>query len=61
MLATPCWCTRPRIFAGNDTCHRCGHNAPIRVTASTRQLAVAIIEVLLGYRHIGETRGRTLQ
>jgi hypothetical protein len=49
MLATPCRCARPRIFAPDaETCHRCGRSTPLRITASTMRLAVAIVEVLRG-------------
>lgn len=61
MLACRCRCERPRVFADDDgRCHRCGHDqAPVRVTASTWRIAIAIAEVALGYRRIGDTHGQT--
>lgn len=52
-----CSCDPPQAFDGSDTCNRCGRSVPCAISASTMRLAVAIAEVALGYRRIGEDGG----
>jgi hypothetical protein len=52
-----CGCARPQIYEGGQ-CARCGHwLAEPPVSASTMQLAIAIAEVVLGYRKLGTGKG----
>lgn len=55
MLAPRCSCAAPQVFS--DTCHKCGHLPAPMVSASTQRLALAIAEVALGYRKVGNMRG----
>lgn len=54
--AAECQCDRPLTFS-EETCSRCGKPARVRVTASTMRLAVAIAEVALGRRPLGDRNG----
>jgi hypothetical protein len=50
VIGRPCRCDRPRVFAGEDTCQRCGHAVALKVTPSTWRIALAIAAVALGQR-----------